>query len=160
MAESPHSSCCWTHTHIMNSMKLVIRLHFISWNKDPNDAVTPQRQSQFTPKMKANAVPRLLSSLVWIDQYMNVTEWQVPWNSWTSHIITHIAKWYILNYLWNVIDITNMSIANKIPIVLLLEWFHFTCFLAVCLVLWEARRAEWNIILIKAYIHDWVNRSL
>ena len=24
---------------------------------------------QFTPKMKANAVPRLLSSLVWIDQY-------------------------------------------------------------------------------------------
>ena len=33
-------------------------------NKIPNDAVTPQRQSQFTPKMKANAVPRLLSSLV------------------------------------------------------------------------------------------------
>ena len=32
--------------------------------KTPNDAVTPQRQSQFTPKMKANAVPRLLSSLV------------------------------------------------------------------------------------------------
>ena len=27
-----------------------------------------QRQSQFTPKMKANAVPHLLSSLVWIDQ--------------------------------------------------------------------------------------------
>ena len=27
------------------------------------------RQSQFKPKMKANAVPRLLSSLVWIDQY-------------------------------------------------------------------------------------------
>ena len=53
----------------MNSMKLVIPLHFISWKKTPNDAVTPQRQSQFTPKMKANAVPRLLSSLVWIDQY-------------------------------------------------------------------------------------------
>ena len=32
--------------------------------KNPNDAVTLQRQSQFTPKMKANAVPRLLSSLV------------------------------------------------------------------------------------------------
>ena len=32
--------------------------------KTPNGAVTPQRQSQFTPKMKANAVPRLLSSLV------------------------------------------------------------------------------------------------
>ena len=26
-------------------------------------------KSQFTPKMKANVVPRLLSSLVWIDQY-------------------------------------------------------------------------------------------
>ena len=37
--------------------------------KTPNDAVTPQCQSQFTPKMKANAVPRLLSSLVWIDHY-------------------------------------------------------------------------------------------
>ena len=32
-------------------------------------AVTSQHQSQFTLKMKANAVPRLLSSLVWIDQY-------------------------------------------------------------------------------------------
>ena len=53
----------------MNSMKLVIPLHFISWKKTPNDAVTPQRQNQFTPKTKANAVSRLLSSLVWIDQY-------------------------------------------------------------------------------------------
>ena len=35
----------------MNSMKLVIPLHFISWKKTPNDAVTPQRQSQFTTKM-------------------------------------------------------------------------------------------------------------
>ena len=32
--------------------------------KTPNHAVTPQCQSQFTPKMKANAVSRLLSSLV------------------------------------------------------------------------------------------------
>ena len=55
--------------NVMNFMKLVIPLRFISWKKTPNDAVTPQRQSQFTPKMKANAVPRLLSSLVWIDQY-------------------------------------------------------------------------------------------
>ena len=54
---------------IMKSMKLVIPLHLISWKKTPNDAVTPQRQSQFTPKMKANVVPRLLSSLVCIDQY-------------------------------------------------------------------------------------------
>ena len=59
-----------TSTHaIMNSMKIIIPLHFISLKKTPNDAVTLQRQSQFTPKMKANAVPCLLSSLVWIDQY-------------------------------------------------------------------------------------------
>ena len=49
---------------LMNSMKLVFPLHFISRKKTPNDAVTPQRQSQFTPKMKANAVLHLLSSLV------------------------------------------------------------------------------------------------
>ena len=47
----------------MDSTKLVIPLNFISGKKTPNDAVTPQRQSQFTPKMKANAEPRLLSSL-------------------------------------------------------------------------------------------------
>ena len=51
-----------------NSMKLVVSLHFISCKKAPNDAVTPQRQSQFTPKMKANVVLRLHLSLVWIDQ--------------------------------------------------------------------------------------------
>ena len=56
------------NTQAMNSMKIVIPLHLISWKKTPNDAVTWQRQSQFTPKMKANAIPRLLSSLVWIDQ--------------------------------------------------------------------------------------------
>ena len=43
--------------------------YFRKKKKTPNDAVTPQPQSQFTPKMKANAVSRLLSSLVWIDQY-------------------------------------------------------------------------------------------
>ena len=37
-------------------------------NKTLNNAVTP-RQSQFIPKMKANAIPHLLSSLVWIDHY-------------------------------------------------------------------------------------------
>ena len=49
----------------MNAVKLVIPLHFIPRKKKTtNDAVTPLCQSQFTPKMKANAVPRLLSSLV------------------------------------------------------------------------------------------------
>ena len=52
--------------HNMNSMKRVIPLHFISWERTPNDAATPQCQSQFTPKMKANAESRLLS-FWWID---------------------------------------------------------------------------------------------
>ena len=73
----------------MNSMKLVILLHFISWKKTPNDAVTPQRQSQFTPKMTANAVPRLLSSLVWIDQYNQcngITSFMKFMQSWLSQV--------------------------------------------------------------------------
>ena len=36
--------------------------------------MTPQWQSQFTLKMKANAVPHLLSSLVWIDRYNKCNE--------------------------------------------------------------------------------------
>ena len=39
-----------------------VTFHFMT--KTPNDAVTPKHQSQFTPKMKANAVPHLISSLV------------------------------------------------------------------------------------------------
>ena len=69
-----HLAWCWfliteRSMRRMNSVKLAIPLHFIPWKKTPNDAVTPQRQSQFTPKMKAKAVPRLLLSLVSIDQY-------------------------------------------------------------------------------------------
>ena len=78
--------------YYMNSMKLVIPLHFISGKKTPNDAVTPQRQSQFTPKMKANAVPRLLSSLVWIDQYNECsgkTSFMVFMN---SEFIVHLTQ--------------------------------------------------------------------
>ena len=48
----------------LNSMKLVIPLHLHFMKKTPSDAVMQQRQSQFTPKMKANADSRLLSSLV------------------------------------------------------------------------------------------------
>ena len=55
------------HKHIMNSMKLVLGLRFVKWKNTSNDAVTLQRQSQFTPKMKANTVPHLLSFLLWID---------------------------------------------------------------------------------------------
>ena len=36
----------------------------VNRQKTPNNGVTPHSHSQFTPKMKANAVSRLLSSLV------------------------------------------------------------------------------------------------
>ena len=48
----------------MIPQNLSFRYILFQVKKTPNDAVTPLRQSQFTPKMKANAVPRLLSSLV------------------------------------------------------------------------------------------------
>ena len=63
---------------------------------------------QFTPKMKANAEPRLLSSWVWIDSGVvvsqhrlasffmnyNVTKWQVSWNSWKAFFIWKKSKFY------------------------------------------------------------------
>ena len=49
--------------HEFNETCHSVTFYFMK-KKTPNDAMTPQRQSQFTPKMKANAVPRLLSSLV------------------------------------------------------------------------------------------------
>ena len=57
---------------------------FYFMKKAPNDVVTPQRQSQFTPKMKANVVPRFRVCFhLWCEltSTMNVTEWQVSWNS-------------------------------------------------------------------------------
>ena len=45
-----------------------LSFHYILFHEKRLQAML-WRQSQFTPKMKANAVPRLLSSLVWIDQY-------------------------------------------------------------------------------------------
>ena len=56
--------------------KLVILLHFISWKNSLSDisrkciipyTINRANLSQFTQKMIANAVSRLLSSLVWID---------------------------------------------------------------------------------------------
>ena len=47
--------------------RLSFRYMLFHDTKTPNDAVTPQRLSQFTANMKANMIPRLLSSLVWID---------------------------------------------------------------------------------------------
>ena len=60
----------------MNSMKFIIPLHYISWKKKtPNDAVTPQCQSQFT---RFRVCFHLWCELT---TTMNVTEWQVSWNS-------------------------------------------------------------------------------
>ena len=50
-----------------------VKFYFMK-KKTPNNAVTPQCQSQFTPKMKANANPRLLSSLVRIDSGLVVSQ--------------------------------------------------------------------------------------
>ena len=58
--------------------KLVIPSRFISWKTHflilsgsvfCQKMIRAVNQNQFTPKMKANAVSHLLSSLVWIDQY-------------------------------------------------------------------------------------------
>ena len=56
-----------------NPWKLSFRYILFHEKKTPNNAVT-QHHSQFTPKMKANAVPRLLSSLVWIDSGVVVSQ--------------------------------------------------------------------------------------
>ena len=45
-------------------LKLSFRYILYHEKKTPKDAVTPEPQSKFTPKMKANTVLRLLSSLV------------------------------------------------------------------------------------------------
>ena len=75
-------------------MKFVLPLYLILWKKTPNDTVTPQRQSQFTAKMKANTVPHLLSSF-WCEltNTMNVTEWRVSWNSWNLHKLSKLSLW-------------------------------------------------------------------
>ena len=60
------------HFKRVHDMKYMIHPRFARiWclfvsKKTPNNAVPPQCQSQFTPKMKANTDLRLLSSLVWI----------------------------------------------------------------------------------------------
>ena len=59
----------WNLSSIHEFHETCHSITFYFMKKDSKNAVTPQHQSQFTPKMKANAVPRLFSSLVWIDQY-------------------------------------------------------------------------------------------
>ena len=63
---------------VMNSMQTCNSVTFYFMKNSFSDVsrkrilpnmIRAVNQSQFTPKMKANAVSRLLSSLVWIDQY-------------------------------------------------------------------------------------------
>ena len=64
----------------MNSMKTCPSVTFYFMKNSFSDIsgkwILPntQCQSQFTPKMKANAISRLLSSLVWIDQYIECSQ--------------------------------------------------------------------------------------
>ena len=69
----------------LNYMTLVIPLHFIWWKETPNDAVTPQRQSQFICELTIT---------------MNVTEWQVSWNSCYEIYVYEISL--SVKYLWNI----------------------------------------------------------
>ena len=67
----PHTRNCVTgnYTLYMNSMKLVIPLHFISWKKDSKrccDTTTPE---SIHTKDESKCSSHLSSSLVWIDQY-------------------------------------------------------------------------------------------
>ena len=59
--------------HVFHETSHSVTSYFTK-KKTPNDAVTPQRHCQFAPKMKANAVPRFLSSLVWIDSGVVVSQ--------------------------------------------------------------------------------------
>ena len=79
----------------MNSMKLVIPLHLISWKKTPIDAVTPQCLSQFTPKIKAKRFCICFHLWCELTSTTNVTEWQVSWNSCQQ------LSAFILNSFWN-----------------------------------------------------------
>ena len=98
-----------------NSMKLIIPSLPISWKKTPNDAVTPQRQSQFTPKMKANVVLRLLSSLVWIDQYnecygtTSFMEFMCRQRSWFIPVIKRTKLRCHSNEWWGMASLPNLN---------------------------------------------------
>ena len=51
----------------MNSMKLVVPLLLFNEKKTPNDAVTPQHQSQFTPKRKVLRVDHHLRGCIAVE---------------------------------------------------------------------------------------------
>ena len=76
----------------MNSMKLVIPWHFNSWKKTPIDAVTPQRF-------------RVCFHL-WCEltTTMNVTEWQVSWN---SYVLSGVV--FMLGFPLSMIKIDELS---------------------------------------------------
>ena len=61
---------------IKSRRNIFTRYHICHWSWIPWNLSFPYIQStgQFTPKMKANAEPRLLSSLVWIDSGVVVSQ--------------------------------------------------------------------------------------
>ena len=61
-------------------------------------------QSQFTPKMKANAVSRLLSSLVWIDQYYECNRLTALIIFWQNTLPVNFRK-LVFFMKWNVTEL-------------------------------------------------------
>ena len=104
----------WNLFHTMSSMRRATPLHFILWEKTPNNAMTPQRQSQFTPKKKANAVPRSPSSPAWIDQYdechgmtsptetMICTTMQFNFHSLDNLLLCNLSHTYLSEGSWHI----------------------------------------------------------
>ena len=90
--------------------KLVIPSCFISWKThflmlagsgSYQKMTRAVNQSQFTPKMKANAVSRLLSSLVWIDQYHECNRLTALILFWENTVAVNIRKLvFSLNKTW------------------------------------------------------------
>ena len=112
----------------------------------------PQDQSQFTPKMKANAVPRLLSSLVWIDQYNECNE--VSWNSWftqkallcnSTFLSAHVKRLVCL-CLWTIPDMVTTIVCFVVNNIC-----HIDCVWSLQIVALTVGRLETKT----CYCHTW-----
>ena len=67
--------------HHMNFTKLVVPLHFISWKKTPNNAVMHHARVNSHQRWKQIRFHVCFHLLCELTSTMNVTEWQVSWNS-------------------------------------------------------------------------------
>ena len=124
------------------------------WLRRLTNAATPQRQSQFTPKMKANAESRLLSSLVWIDHY-NEYNWAL-WSQLTTLIIfwqntlpANIRKWVFswtktwrnYKFAWN----SCKDFVNIFTILHCCEWIDWMSDLILMCELELNLKITWNL---------------